>query len=615
MRNRWYCSFSLLVILALLLAACGTPELAPAQPAASSGEASQAAAPAEAKPAEADAAQPAGIKDVPRNRTLIMAGLGGEHPGGFTDIELFNPYAPGISRSGFTQSCTEALFYYNMIGDKFIPWMAESFKYNDDFTEVVVTLRKGVEWSDGVPFTANDVAFSLNMLLKHPDIQYAGEIIDTVKNAEVVDDLNVKITLTGVNPRFIFDKLTFHADLGVPLVPEHVWKDQDPATFSNYDMAKGWPLCTGAWKLVYTDVQRKIWDLRPDWWGAKTGFHALPKVERMVFLPGMDENTMVQLISSNEIDLAFSFTAQNMELAQSQNPKITTFSDKPPYGFMDWWPISLAFNDSEPPFDNPDIRWAISYSLNRDQIIDVAFKKTTTAIKLPYPGYPGMKPFFDSVSDLLEQYPTTEFNLDKAAELMAKNGYEKDGEGFWVKDGKRITFEIITFPQHPSTTPQAPVITEQLRKAGFDASFLLPADFVTRIQTGAAKAFLWGHGGSMRDPYATLERLYHIKHVLPTGQAIPFTNLYRWKNQEFSDIVDQMQGLQEDDPKLKELFHKAMEIWLPQLPDVMTVETVILLPRNTTYWSNWPTAENPYVHEGFWHRTANLFLVELQPAQ
>ena len=613
MFKRWTTYLSVLTIFMLLLTSCGTPALptpagGAAAPAANSGQAAAPAAPAASN-------APAGLKDIPRNRTLIMAGLGGEQPGAFTDVNLFNSYAPGLSRSGFTQGCTEGLFYYNMLGDKFIPWMGESFKFNDDFTEVVVTLRKGVEWSDGQPFTAKDVAFSLNLLLKNPDLQYAGDIISTVKSAEAVDDLNVKIVLTTANPRFVFDKLTFHADLGVPLVPEHVFKDQDPAKFTNYDVAKGWPLCTGPWKLVYTDVQRKIWDRRDDWWAAKIGFHKLPAVERMVFLPGMDENTMVQLISNNEIDLAFSFTPQNMELAKSQNPKITTFSDQPPYGFMDWWPISLAFNDSEPPFDNPDIRWAISYSLNRDQIIDVAFKKTTTAIKLPYPGYPGMKPFIDSVSDLLEKYPTTEFNLDKAAALMTKNGYAKDSEGFWAKDGKRVTFQIITFPQHPSTTPQAPVVTEQLKKAGFDASFLLPADFVTRIQTGDAKAFLWGHGGSMNDPYATLDGLYHIRHVKPTGESIPFTNLYRWKNQEFSDIVDQMRLLKGDDPKVKELFHKAMEIWLPQLPDVMTVETVILLPRNTTYWNNWPTDKNPYVHEGFWHRTAELFFVELQPAQ
>jgi peptide/nickel transport system substrate-binding protein len=347
--------------------------------------------------------------------------------------------------------------------------------------------------------------------------------------------------------------------------------------------------------LVYTDVQRKIWDLRPDWWGAETGFQPLPRVERLVFLPGMDENTMVQLISNNEIDLAFSFTAQNMELAQSQNPAITTFSDEPPYGFLDWWPIGLGFNTTIPPFDDPDIRWAISYSLD-------------------YPAYPGLQPFMDSIADLLEQYPTTEFNLDKAAEIMEGKGYTKDGEGFWVKDGERVTFEIITFPQHPSATPQAPIVTEQLRRAGFNASFLLPADFVTRVQTGSAVAFLWGHGGSMRDPYATLERVYHMKHFKPTGEAAT-TNYYRWQNQELSDITDQMTSIAEDDPRLHDLFRQAMEIWLPNLPDIMLTETVILLPRNTTYWQNWPTPDNDYVHEGFWHRTAMLLWVNLEPVE
>ncbi|MEZ4731014.1 MAG: ABC transporter substrate-binding protein [Caldilineaceae bacterium] len=606
-----YTPLALLMILALLLAACGTPAAGPAAPAAEGGDSAQQAA----APAADTGAAASGIPDVPRNRTLIAAGLGGEHPGGFTDVELFNSYVPGTSRSGYYQACVEGLFYYNMIGDEFIPWLAEGYEYNEDFTEVVVTLREGAAWSDGTPFSANDVVFTLEMMLATPTLLRAAEIVDTVQSAEAVDERTVKITLTGANPRFIFDKLTFHADLGIPMAPAHVYEGvEDVSTFGNYDPEQGWPLCTGPYKLVYTDVQRKIWDLRQDWWGATTGFQQLPRIERLVFLPGMDENTMVQLISNDEIDMAFSFTATNMELAQSQNAAITTFSDQPPYGFLDWWPIGLGFNTTVPPFDDPEIRWAMSYSLNRDEIIQFAFKNTTTAIKLPYPNYPGLQPFMDHIADLLEQYPTTEFNLDKAAEIMERKGYTKDGEGFWVKDGQRITFEIITFPQHPSTTPQAPIVTEQLRRAGFEASFLLPADFVTRIQTGSALAFLWGHGGSMRDPYATLDLLYHIKHVKPTGEAAS-SNYYRWSNQELSDITDQMRSLAEDDPQLKELFRQAMEIWLPELPDIPLVETVILLPRNTTYWTNWPTPENDYVHEGFWHRTAMLLWVNLEPTQ
>src|SRR6185295_6719796 len=86
---------------------------------------------------------PANIADVPRNRTLIMAGLGGEHFGGFTDLGNFNSYSPTISRSGWTQAATEGLFYYNMLGDDFIPWLAEGYAYNSDYTQLRVSLRQG----------------------------------------------------------------------------------------------------------------------------------------------------------------------------------------------------------------------------------------------------------------------------------------------------------------------------------------------------------------------------------------------------------------------------------------------------------------------------------------
>src|SRR5579859_6866138 len=84
-----------------------------------------AAAPTYAGPAYA---MPANIPDVPRNRTLIMAGLGGEHFGGFTDLGNYNSFSPTISRSGWTQAATEGLFYYNMLGDDFIPWLATGYE-------------------------------------------------------------------------------------------------------------------------------------------------------------------------------------------------------------------------------------------------------------------------------------------------------------------------------------------------------------------------------------------------------------------------------------------------------------------------------------------------------
>jgi peptide/nickel transport system substrate-binding protein len=116
----------------------------------------------------------------------------------------------------------------------------------------------------------------------------------------------------------------------------------------------------------------------------------------------------------------------------------------------------------------------------------------------------------------------------------------------------------------------------------------------------------------MKDPYDTLN-LYNARYVLPTGKPIYFTNIYRWTNKTFSDIVDQMSNLPIADPAVTGLYHKAMEEWLPNLPDIPLNQTVINVPMNTTYWSNWPAGDKPYIHEGFWHRTALLLFLNLKP--
>lgn len=556
------------------------------------------------------------IADVPRNRTLIMAGLGGEDYGGFTDLGNYNSFTPGLSRSGWYQAGTEGLFYYNMLGDDFIPWLATDYQYNSDYTQLTVHIRPGVEWSDGQPFTARDVVFTLSLLKANPDINPNGsDFARLISSVTAPDDQTVQINLTQTTPRFHWDYLTFRADIGVPIVPQHIWDGQDPSSFKNFDMSKGWPVGTGPYKLVSENDQQRIWDVRPDWWAAKTGFHALPEVTRLVFLPGMNEITMAQMMIANQIDMAFSFTPANMKLVQGQNPAVTTHFDHPPYGYMDWWPIGLGFNTQIAPFDDPDIRWAISYAVDRDEIVNFAFQGYSQTAPLPFPPYPGLQKYMDAVADQLQQYPTLKYDQSQTDAIMTRKGYTKNGDGLWAdSSGKTVAFQIVTFPQHPSATPVAPIITEQLKRGGFDASFLLPADFVSRITTGDAVAFLWGHGGAMKDPYKTLD-LYNARYVKPTGTPIFFTNMYRWSNPDFSALVDKIGTYPEDDPAVMSLWQQAMQIWLPQLPDVPLIQTVIALPMNTTYWTNWPQGDHPYIHEGFWHRTGLHIFLNVKPTQ
>jgi len=598
------------------------PTVASTASATPAGAATPTVQPAAAAPTIASVSTP---KQVARNRTLILQSVD-QPPGQFLDVQLMNPFQTGITRSGY-QFAFEALYYYNpYYTDKVcgppgvacqngeMPWLATSYSYNKDYTQVLVKLRNGVEWSDGQPFTAKDVVFTINMLKEHaPKLIWSIDMKQWVKQVTAVDDHTVQIDLNNPNPRFFFSYFMFHEDVGIQIVPEHIWSGQDPTTFTNFDLGKGWPVVTGPWKLVQSNAQQKIWDRREDWWAAKTGFHPLPAPERIVFIPFEADPQVVPLVVGNNVDNAIPVqTLQNFQAMFGQNPKITTWSGtKPPYGYMDWFPWGIGFNDSKPPFDDPEIRWAINYALDRDQIVQIGYDGAGDKTLLPYPQFPALMKWLDLVESagLYKKYPIGTHNPQKTADILQKKGYTKNNQGMWTKGGK--TFSIV-FNMGSNFLPIAPVVIAQLRKAGIDASFKISPNMATLLATGDLDGFFNGHGGSVRDPYYTL-RLYQSQFSAPTGQ--PATYPYRWKNAQFDQLVDQMAMTSDDDPKLKDLFLQAIEIWMQNLPDIPLVLNYHRIPLNTTYWTNWPTAENPYINYANFHRTAPLWINEIKAVQ
>lgn len=201
------------------------------------------------------------------------------------------------------------------------------------------------------------------------------------------------------------------------------------------------------------------------------------------------------------------------------------------------------------------------------------------------------------------------FDPTRSAVLMQESGWQRDAEGIWMRDGTqaKVLLDI-------SQTFQdiAPILVEQLQRAGFAANMRMTSDNYTRMTTGAAKAYIFGNGGSVRDPYFTL-RLYHSRFVQPTGTATP--NFWRWKNSEYDALVDQMGQTAPDDPRLVGLFREALAIWLRELPAVPLLQFYHRLPHNQTYWRNWPSADNPYINTAYWHRTWLLVLLHLQPTR
>ena len=173
-------------------------------------------------------------------------------------------------------------------------------------------------------------------------------------------------------------------------------------------------MVTGAYKLVQSTPEQKVWDLRPDWWAAAAGVATLPEVQRLIFLPPFEESRMAQMVIANEADITLNISPATMPSLFAQNPKIVTHSgQEPPYGYTDWWPSGLGFNCETAPWNDPEMRWAISYAIDRDQLVEFGYRGAGEPTLVPYPYFAPLVTYIDGIKDLLDQYPTNKFDIAK----------------------------------------------------------------------------------------------------------------------------------------------------------------------------------------------------------
>ena len=571
--------------------------------------------------AEGEAAAPAG--EAERRKTVIFDIDGGR----VADPELWNMYVPGYRLDqGFHQAVVEPLFILNYVTGEIEPWLGESMTANDTNDVWTLKLRKGIKWSDGVDFTADDVVFTINMLLDHaPDLTWSAGLKEWVDSVKKVDDLTVEFKLTKPNPRFQLDNFSVRIWGGPSIVPEHIWKDQDPLTFKNYDPDKGWPVFTGPYKLESANETEFVYVRDDNWWGAKAGFKELPKPEKLIWTWYGPEETRTAAMANNGLDSLMDVTLGALLALEQRNPNVHAFYDKPPYAWVpDPCSRTFEFNDSKEPWNDKDMRWALNYAIDRDQIVAIAYEGTTFPSKHFFPAYPPLDRYvaLAEKAGLYDEYPLMTHDPAKAKELIESKGYKmNDSTGYYEKDGKELSMDIITNEAFIEKQRIAAVIVEELQAIGINASTRneAAATWSEDFMMGNFEAKVgWQTCGSVNEPWASMDT-FNTKWLQPIGtRTSENQNGWRWSGEaadKYSKIVDEIGVLPLGDPKIDDLFVQAMDIWLAELPVIPVTQAKKIIPFDNTYWTGWPSAENNYIHPPTWWQSTHVIIHNLKPAE
>ncbi len=553
------------------------------------------------------------IKDVSREKTLIFENIEGRVP----DPSNQNPYSNGqYADWGLWQANQECLFYMNFETQELMPWQATGYAYNDDFTELTITLREGVKWNDGEIFDADDVVFTINMLKNNPELRYSNNMTEWVKDIEKVNDYEVKFVLNKSCPSFLTDYFCNRVWDSLVIAPEHIWsKVENPATFNNFDLEAGLPVGTGPYKLVRSTETEQVYDRCDTWWGAEIGFEDMPEPERVIWITCSSEEVRAAMLTNNELDGAWTLGKSTFETAQAKNDKIISWTTEIPYAYLDACPSVLSFNNDAFPMNDPEIKWAIAYAINQKEIIDIAAEGMSVPAQTMYPTYPALAAWLERNAETLKKYDVTVFDPAKTIEIMEGKGYTKDAEGMWVDAaGNRITFTIIYRSGETLNMKEAPVVVQELRDAGFDvdSQALESAVYYNAVYSGKSIANFGGALGSVSDPYTTAE-FFHSKYYKPIGENTD-AKAWRWRNEEYDHQVEIMSSRSPEDPEFQAAADKALELWLSEIPALPIMQQYLLTPFNTTYWTNWPTVDNNYIQPTEWWYNCNIMIHNVHAA-
>ena len=361
-------------------------------------------------------------------------------PDGAITTESNNPYLGDSSASkyGYGKVIFESLALVNPTGDLgTTPWLAESVEWNDDYTQLTAVARSGVKWSDGEDFTADDIAFSFDQVLD-------GKLNDT----NALDLKSVTVDGDTVTIDFNSSKYTQQARvLHFQIVPEHIWKDiKDPNT--DPVTGEGQAVGTGPYVLDSWTTESVTLAANPDYWGGELS------VPELHYVSYGDNAALTTALATGEADWAQAFIPQIEDSYLSADPD-NKFLASPTAGAG-----TLFMNLQTKPFNDPALRQALAWTIDRQAYVDIAREGASEAIW----SVTGLGTLLED--EIVPEYAgqNYEVDIDKARQILTDAGYTWDGETLVDPDGEDVTFSISVPAGWSDWNTEQALLAEELKE-------------------------------------------------------------------------------------------------------------------------------------------------------
>lgn len=520
--------------------------------------------------------------ETPRNETLYISGLQWGAPTNF-NLLSGNPAFP-INYGNSRELVYETLFMINMLDGNLEPLLGTSYTWTDDLT-LKVELHPEAKWSDGQPFTADDVVYTYKLGQRY-EINWTS-YWDYIQDVVADGPHSVTITMKPDNPNKLV--VTESIEL-IPMLPKHIWEEIEEK--AGYDLAairkefNEDPIGTGPYKIHFYNDQ-KITLIRDDNYWGQVLFGKLPAPKYITHNIFKDNASGDLALKNGEVDVSQQFTPQVWKLWADGTP-IKTYLQEEPYYLPGSMP-SIFFNTTVPGLDNPDVRRAIAMAIDYDKIAELAMSGYSGKMKPSLTlDTPAESKYIDEEAIKPLQWTT---DVDAANALLDSIGAERGKDGIRVLNGVRLgpydiecpygwsdwnaALEIVALSAKQigieirTKFPEAPVWTNDLQTGKFDIIMNTPAGNVTPA-----------------NPWSRARTIMYSKGVAPIGE-MAFWNWGRYKNERADEIIEKIPTASE--AEAKELYTELTKIWLQDVPSIpLMYRPWVFYTVNESVWKGFP---------------------------